>query len=220
MEMCGHRHAPSALPPGKNAATHWIGWVGPRAGLCVGGKEKNLLSVPWFETRVVQPVACHYTDYTILPQSYLHNMKYVRVCINLTIYVQIILSHSLVVIRLTAVVRGESVLWSIDVTVSNPKPLAQLPLAVPSIDIQLKTWRSEFHVPGNAASSKRNCIPRLHARCRLCCGFVVMWLYGQLLIISLTAVSCLRRLSYVPSLFGNRHVTGVFTRPHSHTLLL
>jgi len=66
-------------------------------------------------------------------------MKYVRVCINLTIYLQIILSHSVVVIRLTAVVRGESVLWSIDVTVSNPKPLAQLPLVVPSIDIQLKT---------------------------------------------------------------------------------
>jgi len=70
-------------------------------------------------------------------------MKYVRVCINLTIYVQIIFplppSFSLsLVIRLTTVVRGEAVMWSIEVTVSNPKPLAQLPLAVPSIDIQLK----------------------------------------------------------------------------------
>jgi len=58
MELCGHRHAPSALPPGKNTATHWIGWVGPGAGLCVGGKETNILSMPWFETWVVQPVAC------------------------------------------------------------------------------------------------------------------------------------------------------------------
>jgi hypothetical protein len=43
----------------------------------------------------------------------------------------------------------------------------------------------------------QNCIPRLHARTRLC-GVVVMWLCGQLLFVSVTAVCCLRRLSYVP----------------------
>jgi hypothetical protein len=144
-------------------------------------------------------------------------MKYVRVYINLTIYVQIILSHSLVVIHLTAVVRGESVVWRIDVTESNLKPLAQLPLTVPSIDIQLKTWRSEFHVPGNAASSKRSCIPWLHPRRWLCGDVVVMWLYGQLLIISVTAMSCLRRLSYVPSLFLETSKSLACSRDHTVT---
>jgi hypothetical protein len=34
MEVSGQLHAPTALPPGKNPNTHWIGdWVSPRAGL-------------------------------------------------------------------------------------------------------------------------------------------------------------------------------------------
>jgi hypothetical protein len=97
MEMCGHRHAPSALPPGKNPATHWIGWVGPRAGLCVGGKENNLLSTAWFEARTVQPVAwslyrLHYPASVVYVQYEICTHVY-----SLTIYMKIIVSYCLVI---------------------------------------------------------------------------------------------------------------------------
>jgi hypothetical protein len=36
MEVSGQLHASAALPPGKDASTHWMeGWVGPRASLDV-----------------------------------------------------------------------------------------------------------------------------------------------------------------------------------------
>jgi hypothetical protein len=149
MEMCGHRHASPALSPGKNPATHWIGWVGPRAGLCVGGKEKNLLSMALFETRIVQPVA-----WSLYRLHYPASVVYVRyeICTRMYSFNNIHENCSILLPSHTPY------------HLSNPKPLAQLPLAVPSIDFQLKTWRSEFRVPVNAASSTLNCIPRLHAR--------------------------------------------------------
>jgi len=47
MEVSGQLHAPPPLPPAKGfTSIHWIrGWVGPRAGLHYGGKEKNSSSV-------------------------------------------------------------------------------------------------------------------------------------------------------------------------------
>jgi len=41
MRMCGHRHAPAALLPGKSRGMHYGGgYVGPRAGLDVYGGWK------------------------------------------------------------------------------------------------------------------------------------------------------------------------------------
>jgi hypothetical protein len=55
MGVCGQRHAPTALPPGKRRGTRCIsGWVGPRAGLDGCGKCRLL---PGFDPRTVQLVA-------------------------------------------------------------------------------------------------------------------------------------------------------------------
>ena len=41
LEMCGQRHAPAALPPGKRSGIHCIGgWKGPRTGLDGCGKYR------------------------------------------------------------------------------------------------------------------------------------------------------------------------------------
>jgi hypothetical protein len=41
MEVCGQRHAPAALPPGKETGTHCIeGWVGHTVGLDGCGKSR------------------------------------------------------------------------------------------------------------------------------------------------------------------------------------
>ena len=63
--VCGQRHAPAALPPGKRPGTHCAGgWVGPRAGL--DGCGKSLPPPPTgFHHRTVQPVASCYTDWAI-----------------------------------------------------------------------------------------------------------------------------------------------------------
>jgi hypothetical protein len=64
MEVSGEIHAPAALTPGKNPGTHCIeGCVGPRASLYCNGK--NLLLLPRFEPRNVQPAASRYTNYAI-----------------------------------------------------------------------------------------------------------------------------------------------------------
>jgi len=42
MEVRGHRHAPTALPPENNPGAHLSGgWVVPRAGLYISGDEEN-----------------------------------------------------------------------------------------------------------------------------------------------------------------------------------
>jgi predicted DNA-binding protein with PD1-like motif len=42
MEVRGHRHAATALPPGNKAGAHLSGgWVVPRAGLDVFGDEET-----------------------------------------------------------------------------------------------------------------------------------------------------------------------------------
>jgi hypothetical protein len=60
-------------PRGKTPGTHWIGgWVGPRA--CVDDEERRkFLTLPRFKLQpsFIQPVASHYTDYTVDP--YLHS---------------------------------------------------------------------------------------------------------------------------------------------------
>jgi hypothetical protein len=57
MRMCGQRHPPAALSPGKRRGTHCIGGcVGPRAGLDGCGKSR-------FDSRTAQPVASRFTDY-------------------------------------------------------------------------------------------------------------------------------------------------------------
>jgi hypothetical protein len=69
MEVSGHLHAPSALPPGETApGTHGIGgWVVPRAVLDAVVERK--ISCPRREsnprTPIVQPVAQRYTDWAI-----------------------------------------------------------------------------------------------------------------------------------------------------------
>ena len=60
MGVCGQRHAPAALPPGKKLGTHCIGgWMGPRAGLDGCGKSGP---PPGFDPRTVQAVTSRYTD--------------------------------------------------------------------------------------------------------------------------------------------------------------
>jgi hypothetical protein len=54
MGVGGQRHAPTDLTPEKSPDIHCTGgWLGPSAGLHVGGEEKNLLPPPGFETRTV-----------------------------------------------------------------------------------------------------------------------------------------------------------------------
>jgi hypothetical protein len=63
MGVSGQRHAPAALPPGKRKSTRYLkGWVVPRSGL--KGCRKSRLP-PGFHPRIVQPVACPYTDWAI-----------------------------------------------------------------------------------------------------------------------------------------------------------
>ena len=54
MEMSGQRHAPAALPPGKNPALNeWeTAWPQSRSGRF----RKDLLPLQGFEPRIVQPI--------------------------------------------------------------------------------------------------------------------------------------------------------------------
>jgi hypothetical protein len=63
MGLCGRRHAPAALHPGKRPGTHVIGsWVGPPWSVWTGAE---ILSAPGLYPRIVQPVAGRCTDYAI-----------------------------------------------------------------------------------------------------------------------------------------------------------
>ena len=58
MQVSGRLHAPASLPPEKNPRNHLIrDWVSPRAGLGVAAEQTNLLPLPEFEPRSVQPIA-------------------------------------------------------------------------------------------------------------------------------------------------------------------
>lgn len=58
MQVSGQLHIPDSLPLGKNPRNHLIrGWVSPRAGLGVAAEQTNLLPLPGFEPRSVQPIA-------------------------------------------------------------------------------------------------------------------------------------------------------------------
>jgi len=57
MKVSYQYHTPAALTQRNNTVTYWTrGWVGPRAGLEVLGREK-FLTPPGLELQVVQPVA-------------------------------------------------------------------------------------------------------------------------------------------------------------------
>jgi hypothetical protein len=60
-------HDLSALPPGRNPGTRWVGvCVNSKAGLDVFGENKNLLPLLAFELRIFKPVA---TSLYRLPNS-------------------------------------------------------------------------------------------------------------------------------------------------------
>jgi hypothetical protein len=62
------RHAPAALPPGKNPGIRYTGdWVCHTAGLKWRGK--NILPLPRFEHQTVQLVASRNSDYAVLVPS-------------------------------------------------------------------------------------------------------------------------------------------------------
>jgi len=55
--------APRPSVPVKRATTHYAGgWVGPRAGLD-GCRTSH--SPLWFNSRTIQLIVCHYTDYAL-----------------------------------------------------------------------------------------------------------------------------------------------------------
>jgi hypothetical protein len=68
LDGVGGRHAPAALPLGKDPVPIVIGgWVGPRAGLDICGKSRP---PPGFDPRTVQPVVSRYTDCAISALTY------------------------------------------------------------------------------------------------------------------------------------------------------
>ena len=63
-EVSGYFHVSAALPPGTNPDISVMeGRVGPRTGVDVLDKRKNLLFPPGFETRTVQLVAEYCIEY-------------------------------------------------------------------------------------------------------------------------------------------------------------
>jgi len=61
--MGGQRHAPVALPPGMNRYPLYRRLRGPQGW---SGRVRKISPLPEFDTRTVQPVASHYTDYATL----------------------------------------------------------------------------------------------------------------------------------------------------------
>jgi hypothetical protein len=62
MEKSGQLHAPTALHPGKQPGTHWVGgWASPRAGLDDVEKREILPHREWNS----DPLGSRYTDYLI-----------------------------------------------------------------------------------------------------------------------------------------------------------
>jgi hypothetical protein len=143
-------------------------------------------------------------------------------CINLTIYVQIILSLSLslpLVIRLTTVVRSDAVVCSIEFKFRTQNHSHNYHLLFLQLTSNLKLdalifMFMEMHSAQHEIVSL-GFTPALGSAASSCdCrgGFYEYF-------ISVTAVSCLRRLSCSQP-FMETDVTSVFARPRSHTLLL
>ena len=63
MGVGGQHHAPAALPPGKTWYPLYRRLGGPQGW---SGRVQKISPPPGFDLRTVQPVASHYTDYTIL----------------------------------------------------------------------------------------------------------------------------------------------------------
>ena len=58
MAVCGRHHTPAAVPPGKKHRYRLNTRLGgPHSRSERFGKDKNLVSLPAFEPRIVQPVA-------------------------------------------------------------------------------------------------------------------------------------------------------------------
>ena len=64
--MGGRRHAPAALPPGKNRYPLYI-WLGGPQGL--SGRVRKISPPLGIEPRTVQPVASRYTDCAIVARK-------------------------------------------------------------------------------------------------------------------------------------------------------
>jgi hypothetical protein len=62
MGMCGQRHAPAALPPGKTRYPLYRKLGGPHGR---SGQVGNISPPPGFDPRTVQPVASRYIDWAI-----------------------------------------------------------------------------------------------------------------------------------------------------------
>jgi hypothetical protein len=59
MWVDGHRHAPTALPPGRTRHPLFRRLGGPQ------GRSRRVQKISPFDTWVFQPVASRYTDYAI-----------------------------------------------------------------------------------------------------------------------------------------------------------
>ena len=63
MGVGGQRHAPAALPPGKTWYPLYRRLGGPQ---CQSGQVQKISPPPGFDSRTVQPVASHYTNWAVL----------------------------------------------------------------------------------------------------------------------------------------------------------
>jgi hypothetical protein len=74
MEVGGQRHALAVLPPGKTRFTLCRRLGGPQVR---SGQVRKISSIPGFDPRTVQPVACHCTAYAVSAHgSYGNYMEY------------------------------------------------------------------------------------------------------------------------------------------------
>lgn len=64
MNVGGHCHAWAAVHPGRFPVVTEVSWFGPRVGLEGFYRTENSFSPPEIETRTIQTVVSHYTDYT------------------------------------------------------------------------------------------------------------------------------------------------------------
>ena len=72
MRVGGQRHAPAALPPGKNQYSLY-GRLGGLQGR--SGRVRKISPPPGFDSWTVLPVACRYTDCAIPVPIYITSFK-------------------------------------------------------------------------------------------------------------------------------------------------
>jgi hypothetical protein len=78
MWVGGQSHAPAALPLGK---THYALYRRLRGPQSCSGRVQKILTPPGFDPQTVQPVASHYTDFTILAPSTVHTSSIISIYI-------------------------------------------------------------------------------------------------------------------------------------------